>query len=98
MSPRDQGICLPPLHGRPFLSCYDVPQTGMIEASHVSVHNWVHRLGTLTSRVPKRERECIAVDESKLKANGSMLFVWSAIDIKTKGSSLPCMHRISDPH
>jgi putative transposase len=59
-------------------------QTGMIGASHVSVYNWVHRLGTLTSRVPKRKRECIAVDESKLKANKSMLFVWSAIDVETK--------------
>ena len=40
-------------------------QTGMIDASHVSVHNWVHRLGTLASRVAKKDRECIAVDESK---------------------------------
>src|SRR5439155_9208950 len=63
-------------------------QTGLIEASHVSVHNWVHRLGTLTSRVPKKDRKCIAVDESKLKANKSMLFVWSAIDVETKGELL----------
>ena len=59
-------------------------QTRVIEASHVSVHRWVHALKGITSRVPKRERKVVAMDETKLKINGRQAYVWAAIDADTK--------------
>jgi putative transposase len=59
-------------------------QTRLIEASHVSVHNWVHALKGLMSRVPRRERRVVAMDETKLKIHGRQVFVWAAIDVETK--------------
>jgi len=59
-------------------------QTGMIDASHVSVYRWVHALKVITSRVPRRERKLIAMDETKLKIRGRQVFVWAAIDADTR--------------
>jgi putative transposase len=55
-------------------------QTRVIEASHVSVFRWVHALRGIVSRVPKRERKLVAIDETKLKIKGRQVFVWAAID------------------
>lgn len=38
----------------------------------------------ITSRVPKRERKVVAMDETKLKINGRQVYVWAAIDADTK--------------
>lgn len=59
-------------------------QTGVIEASHVSVHRWVHALRGVVSRVPRRERKVVAIDETKLKIKGRQVFVWAAIDADTR--------------
>ena len=59
-------------------------QTGVIEASHVSVHRWVHALRGVVSRVPRRERKVVAIDETKLKIRGRQVFVWAAIDADTR--------------
>ena len=59
-------------------------QTGMLEASHVSVHRWVHALKGVVSRVPRKERRMVAIDETKLKINGRQVFVWAAIDTDTR--------------
>jgi hypothetical protein len=59
-------------------------QTGMIDASHVSVFRWVHAMRGIVSRVPRKERKLIAIDETKLKINGRQVFVWAAIDADTK--------------
>jgi putative transposase len=59
-------------------------QTGMIDASHVSVFRWVHATRGIVSRVPRKERKLIAIDETKLKINGRQVFVWAAIDADTK--------------
>ena len=59
-------------------------QTGMIDASHVSVFRWVHAMRGIVSRVPRKDRKLIAIDETKLKINGRQVFVWAAIDADTK--------------
>jgi transposase-like protein len=59
-------------------------QTGIIRACYSSVHYWVQKLKGITSRVQRRYRMVVAMDETKLKVNGIQLFVWSAIDPDTK--------------
>ena len=59
-------------------------QTRIIDASHVSVFNWVHALKGIVSRVPRKERKVVAIDETKLKISGRQVFVWAAIDADTK--------------
>lgn len=59
-------------------------QTGIIQACYRSVHYWVQQLKCIRSRVPKKARRFVAIDETKQKVNGRQLFVWDAIDIETK--------------
>ena len=59
-------------------------QTGLIGASHVAVHYWVRSLKDMASKVKKKERRLIAMDETKLKLQGREVFIWAAIDIDTK--------------
>ncbi|MDA4118935.1 MAG: DDE-type integrase/transposase/recombinase, partial [Thaumarchaeota archaeon] len=59
-------------------------QTRLIGASHVSVFNWVHALRGVMSLVPRRERNIVAIDETKLKIRGRQVYVWAAIDADTK--------------
>ena len=59
-------------------------QTGLIDASHWLVHYWVRALKGMVSKVPKRERRVVAMDETKLKLQGREVFVWAAIDVDTK--------------
>ena len=59
-------------------------QTGIIDACYRSVHYWVQKLRGMTSRVPRKVRRFVAMDETKRKVNGEQLFVWSAIDTETK--------------
>jgi len=59
-------------------------QTGMIDASHVSVCRWVHAMRAIVSRVPVKERKVVAIDETKLKIKGRQVFVWAALDIDTR--------------
>jgi len=59
-------------------------QTGMIRACYRSVHYWVQKLKSMTSKAQKKHRRIVAMDETKLKVNGAQLFVWSAIDTDTK--------------
>ncbi|MGF3522784.1 MAG: DDE-type integrase/transposase/recombinase [Candidatus Bathyarchaeia archaeon] len=35
-------------------------------------------------KLERKYRKCVAVDETKLKLNGRQLFVWAAVDVKTK--------------
>jgi transposase-like protein len=59
-------------------------QTGIIPACYRSVHYWVHQLKGVRSRVQRRVRRVVAIDETKQKVNGRQLFVWDAIDTETK--------------
>jgi putative transposase len=38
----------------------------------------------MVSKVKKRERRLIAMDETRLKLQGRDIFIWAAIDIDTK--------------
>jgi transposase-like protein len=38
----------------------------------------------MASKVQKRERRVVAMDETKLKLQGREVFIWAAIDIDTK--------------
>jgi putative transposase len=59
-------------------------QTRIIEASHVSVYNWVHALKGIVSHVPRKERKVVAIDETKLKIEGRQVYVRAAIDADTR--------------
>jgi len=48
------------------------------------MHYWVHQLKGVRSRVQRRVRRVVAIDETKQKVNGRQLFVWDAIDTETK--------------
>src|SRR5690349_9137127 len=41
-------------------------QTRRVNASHVSVFSWVHALKGIVSRVPRKERRVVAMDETVL--------------------------------
>ena len=58
---------------------------GLISASHVAVYYWVKKLNGLIRICKPKVRRAIAVDETKLKVNGSHLFVWAAIDVNSGG-------------
>jgi transposase-like protein len=45
-------------------------QTGVVEASHVSVSRWVHALKGIVSHPPRSERKVVAIDETKPKIRG----------------------------
>lgn len=59
-------------------------QTGVVRASHASVHRWVRALKGVLSNVPAKERRVVAMDETKLKIRGRQVFVWAAIDVDTR--------------
>jgi putative transposase len=57
-------------------------QTGMIDASHVSVFRWVHAMRQIL--LPHVPRRLVAMDETKLKIKGRQVFVWAAMDVETR--------------
>jgi len=56
----------------------------VVGASHVSVWRWVQRLEGVRLDVRPRSRRAVAMDETKLKVMGCQLYVWAAIDVKTR--------------
>jgi len=56
----------------------------MIDASHVPVFRWVDAMRGIVSRVPRKERKLIAIDETKLKIKERRVEVWASIDADTK--------------
>jgi transposase-like protein len=51
-------------------------------ASRESVRIWVHRFSSLF-KPSKRARRLVAVDETVLKVNGQICYLWAAIDVDT---------------
>jgi len=51
-------------------------------ASRESVRIWVHRFSYLF-RLFRRVRRLVAVDETVLKVNGQICYLWAAIDVDT---------------
>jgi transposase-like protein len=66
------GLSLRDLSGRLCLTC----------ASRESVRIWVHRFSYLF-RPFRRVRRLVAVDETVLKVNGQICYLWAAIDVDT---------------
>jgi putative transposase len=67
-------------------------------ASRESVRIWVHRSSSLF-RPSKKVRRLVAVDETVLKVNGRICYLWAAIDVDTgeilalqasRGRGIPC--------
>ena len=56
----------------------------LAEFTYESVRLWFRRLKTAFPKPKNKQRKVVAVDETKLKLNGEQLFVWAAIDVKTK--------------
>jgi len=57
-----------------------------IEASHEAIRKWVKKLYSVLDGLDY-ERDVhreIAIDETKLKINGKHVFIWSAVDPRTK--------------
>ena len=54
------------------------------EISHESVRIYYHRLKKVLKQPRKRERRLIAIDETKLKLEKKLIFIWAAIDVDTK--------------
>jgi transposase-like protein len=48
-------------------------QTGIIPACYRSVHYWVQKLKGITSKVQRKARRFVAIDETKQKVNGRQL-------------------------
>lgn len=57
---------------------------GLACFSHESVRLWFRRLKTAFPKPERRRRRVVAVDETKLKLGGKQLFVWAAVDVKTR--------------
>jgi len=55
-----------------------------VPASREAVRQWVHRFASLMSQAEARVRRCLAVDETKLKVNGSQVFIWAAVDVDSR--------------
>jgi transposase-like protein len=66
-------------------------QTRLIGASHVSVFNWVHALKGVVSRVPRKERKIVAIDETVLKIKGRQVSTSGRQSTPTRRSSSPSM-------
>ena len=58
-----------------------------IKVSKSSAQEWVSKIEENLGKIihgERKERGIVAIDETKLKLNGKVIFVYSAIDIKTK--------------
>jgi len=53
-------------------------------ASHEAVRKWYRRLGRHVPAVKRRRRAVVAIDETKLKIRGHEVFLWAAIDIRSR--------------
>ena len=53
------------------------------EISHESVRIYYHRLKKVLKQPRKKKRRLIAIDETKLKLERKLIFVWTAVDVDT---------------
>ena len=57
---------------------------GLARFSHEAVRLWFHRLKKAFPKPERMRRRVVAVDETKLKLEGQQLYVWAAVDVKTR--------------
>jgi len=56
----------------------------VVPCSHEAVRLWVKKLEQVTVNVEAKHRRMVAVDETKIKADGEWCYVWAAIDVDTR--------------
>jgi len=57
----------------------------IIEKSKTAIHYWTIRFReALNYRAERKERRCIAIDETKIKVNDKWYFIYAAIDVDTR--------------
>ncbi len=54
------------------------------EISHESVRVYYHRIKKVLKKPRKRKRRLIAIDETKIRLEKKLIFVWAAIDVDSK--------------
>jgi len=54
------------------------------EISHEAVRIYYHKIKEVLNEPERKERDTITIDETKLKIGNETIFVWSAIDVKTR--------------
>ncbi|MGC8969485.1 MAG: helix-turn-helix domain-containing protein [Conexivisphaera sp.] len=64
------------------LSSWEIAEE--LGVSHASVLDWVRAVASIPGSVPPRERRLVAVDETELKVNGRIVYVWAAMDVDTR--------------
>ncbi|MGC9075697.1 MAG: DDE-type integrase/transposase/recombinase [Conexivisphaera sp.] len=64
------------------LSSWEIAEE--LGVSHASVLDWARAVASMPGSVPPRERRLVAVDETELKVNGRMVYVWAAMDVDTR--------------
>ncbi|MGQ9551965.1 MAG: IS6 family transposase, partial [Candidatus Bathycorpusculaceae bacterium] len=57
---------------------------GLAVFSHEAVRLWFRKLKEAFPKPERKRRRSVAVDETKLKLNGKQLFVWAAVDVKSR--------------
>jgi len=57
---------------------------GLASFTYESVHKWFRRLREALPKPKRMRRRVVAVDETKLKLNGEQLYVWAAVDVKSR--------------
>ncbi len=54
------------------------------EISHESVRICYHRIKKVLKKPRKRKRRLIAIDETKIRLEKKLIFIWAAIDVDSK--------------
>ena len=54
------------------------------DISHESVRIYYHKIKEVLNEPERKERNLIAIDETKLKVGDKYIYAWSAIDVETK--------------
>jgi putative transposase len=55
-----------------------------VERSHQAISQWVHRVADSSSDPPTAKPSRVAVDETAIKINGELSWLYAAIDLETK--------------
>ena len=70
------------------LSCRQVAEflrfSDIDKASHEAVRQWYHRAKALFCDPSKRHRPTIAIDETKIKVEGTWYYLWAAVDTENR--------------
>jgi len=80
-------LCLHIFAGTPQGSVVKVLKAKGIKITKQAVSKWMKKWQTIVNWIdstPKRARKTIAIDETKIKINGKIAFLWAAIDVENR--------------